>query len=544
MNAAYELVAELMLDERAPERSGLRLLTWAKTCGVSALLIPWRSWMSPVVLGALQAEARAQGLSWYVELRPGMDAAQPVVQGARGYFVRDPAAWDVTVLDGLTPDKPLLLLVEPGREATVEPWATRWGAERVTAICLNPGERLQPWLHMRQRVRRWGCAVGYSDLFPAPWRALNGALAQAAIVLKGLTLNRSMGGPEHQESLYPDEFAALVDVLREHASQVHELLHDEPPAPEPVASRLTAARLAHEESLVAARPLKQGSALRADDLRPAPGLRGLRAELAAQLVGRRLLFDRQPDEPLTFGVVEPWDATPERQPLEISVVIRTKNEAAWLRRTLAALCNQRRRPREIIIVDNESIDDTIALAVRFGCRVVTISGREFTFGRALNRGIEASVCNRVVCLSAHAIPVHDRWLEAYDVHEEEAFTAAIYGRQEPLPDTNDFDKRDLWTTFGAEARLQRGQDYFFHNANSLIRKDVWARIPFDETLRGVEDRDWAKKVLADGHRILYAPLASVHHYHGIHQGRNEARARRVAQVIELIQRRETADSLS
>ena len=544
MSATYELVAELMLDERAPERSGRRLLAWAKTCGVSALLIPWRPWATPAVLGMLHDEAHTQGLPWYVELRPGIDVRQPVVQRARGYFIRDPAACDSTVLDGLAPGKRLLVLIEPGREAVVETWVTRWGADRLTAICVNPGERLQPWLHMRQRVGRWGCAVGYSDLFPEPWKALNGALAHAAIVLKGLTLNRSMGGPEHQESLYPDEFAALVDLVREYVSHVNEVLHDAVPEPEPVASRLTAAKLAHEESLVAARLLKKGSVLHPDDFKPAPGLRGLRPELAAQLVGKRLLFERQPDEPLTFGVIEPWESTTEAKRLEIAVVIRAKNESVWLQRTLAALSHQRCGPKEIIVVDNESTDETVAVALRFGCRVLTIRDQEFTFGRALNRGIEASTCNRVISLSAHSVPVHDRWLEAYDVHEEEPFTAAMYGRQEPLPDTNDFDKRDLWTTFGAEARLQRGQDYFFHNANSLIRKDVWARIPFDEALRGVEDRDWAKKVLADGHRILYTPLASVHHYHGIHQGRNEARAKRVAQVIELIQQREPAESVS
>jgi hypothetical protein len=117
--------------------------------------------------------------------------------------------------------------------------------------------------------------------------------------------------------------------------------------------------------------------------------------------------------------------------------------------------------------------------------------------------------------------------------------AAVYGRQEPLPDSDDFDKRDLWTTFGVERRLQR-QDYFFHNANSMIRRSIWQRIPFDEGLNGVEDRDWAKKVLALGHEIVYEPLASVAHHHGIHQGRNVERCRRVVKVIEFIQKRNQA----
>ena len=148
----------------------------------------------------------------------------------------------------------------------------------------------------------------------------------------------------------------------------------------------------------------------------------------------------------------------------------------------------------------------------------------------------------MVSLSAHCIPLHDQWLSAFARECPSAFVAAVYGKQGPLPDTSDFDKRDLWTTFGAERRVQFGQDYFFHNANSMISKAAWERIRFDEGLSGLEDRDWAKKVLADGYQIIYAPLASVHHYHGIHHGRNEDRVKRVVRVIELIQQREPAEA--
>jgi len=252
-----------------------------------------------------------------------------------------------------------------------------------------------------------------------------------------------------------------------------------------------------------------------------------------------MLYDCQPGEPITFGMIDPLRMSTRGTPLELSVVIRAKNEGHWLRRSLSALIHQQHPPKEIIVVDNDSSDDTVAIASSFGCRVLTIHDDEFSFGRALNRGIAATETEWVISLSAHGIPLHDRWLSAFAVERAQSFTAAVYGRQEPLPDSSDFDKRDLWTTFGQERRVQYyAQDYFFHNANSMIRKSVWERMPFDEGLKGLEDRDWAKKVLAVGRQIVYTPLASVHHYHGIHQGRNEARARRVVKVIELIQQRE------
>jgi hypothetical protein len=80
----------------------------------------------------------------------------------------------------------------------------------------------------------------------------------------------------------------------------------------------------------------------------------------------------------------------------------------------------------------------------------------------------------------------------------------------------------------------QSRDYFFHNANSMIRRSVWTNVPFDEQINGVEDRDWARKVLARRHRIAYEPLAAVFHHHGIHQGLNPDRAERVVRVIQMI----------
>lgn len=220
----------------------------------------------------------------------------------------------------------------------------------------------------------------------------------------------------------------------------------------------------------------------------------------------------------------------------ISVVIRSKNEGAWLKRCLTAVFHQDHADLEVILVDNESTDETVKVAQEFGCRVLSIRDGEFSYGRALNRGIEQAKGELVVCLSAHCIPVHNRWLEALSAPLEQDKVAAVYGRQEPFPDSHDFDKRDLWTTFGIERRIQR-KEIFFHNANSILRKSVWEKRPFDESLSGVEDRDWAKRVISQGHWIVYEPLAGVYHFHGIHQGRDEERAQRVVRVIELIHRR-------
>jgi len=216
----------------------------------------------------------------------------------------------------------------------------------------------------------------------------------------------------------------------------------------------------------------------------------------------------------------------------VSVAIRTKNEEDWIGTCLFAVANQSLVDFEIILVDNESTDPTLKIARSFDVKVVTIPAQGFSYGRAINLGIEAASGRYVTILSGHCIPRDNYWLGKLLANFQDPAVAGVYGRQEPMPDTNDFDKRDLWTTFGVERRVQH-KDYFFHNANSMIRRTVWENHPFDEKLDGLEDRIWAKRVLAEGYVIVYEPFASVYHHHGIHQGRDEKRAERVVKVIEM-----------
>lgn len=220
----------------------------------------------------------------------------------------------------------------------------------------------------------------------------------------------------------------------------------------------------------------------------------------------------------------------------LSVVIRSKNEEAWIGRCLTGIRNQSISGIETILVDNKSQDNTARLAREFGARVVTISDADFTYGRALNIGIDLCAHDTVILLSAHCIPVNELWAEYLSVHfvgEDSALVCGVYGKQEPLPETGHSDRRDLWTTFRDDRVFQR-RDYFFHNANSAIRRSIWRNHPFDEKIRGVEDRAWARRMTNIGYKIIYEPHASVYHHHGIHQGQDERRARRVAEVIEYI----------
>jgi len=215
----------------------------------------------------------------------------------------------------------------------------------------------------------------------------------------------------------------------------------------------------------------------------------------------------------------------------ISVIIRSKNEEEWIRQCLYAVSKQDFVDFEIILVDNESTDKTLEIAKEFNCKIIKISNKEFSYGRALNQGIQASKGEYLAFLSAHCIPKNTNWLFRLLTNFEDPKVAGVYGRQEPMAHSDPRDKRDLWNTFGLE-RKEQTTDPFFHNANAKIRRSVWKKIPFDEKISGVEDRLWAKKVLEQGYKIIYEPSASVYHPHGINQAGDVKRCDRVVRVIE------------
>ena len=166
----------------------------------------------------------------------------------------------------------------------------------------------------------------------------------------------------------------------------------------------------------------------------------------------------------------------------ISIIIRSKNEERWIGSCLKAVSRQTHTDHEVILVDNNSTDKTVAKALQYGVTLVRID--EFRPGAAINRGIEASRGDIIVCLSGHCIPVDEHWLANLVAGLDDEAVAGVYGRQEPLAFTPDLDKRDLLITFGLDPRVQV-KDSFFHNANSAFRRSTWQNFPFDEEVTNI-----------------------------------------------------------
>src|SRR2546430_1178125 len=73
--------------------------------------------------------------------------------------------------------------------------------------------------------------------------------------------------------------------------------------------------------------------------------------------------------------------------------------------------NTPRRPSvEVIIVDSGSTDATLDIAREFPTQIIEIPPASFSYGRALNLGVQAASGDYVISLSAHSLPASPYWL--------------------------------------------------------------------------------------------------------------------------------------
>ena len=193
---------------------------------------------------------------------------------------------------------------------------------------------------------------------------------------------------------------------------------------------------------------------------------------------------------------------------QLSVVIRCRNEAQGLRNVFAALRAQRCEfAWEVVLVDNESEDDTRELAEAFGARIVTITRQEFTYGRAINRGIAAAHGELVLLLSAHALPLGSNFLAAAAApfHEPQVAAARCLLVTKPRQLENWHQPYDLhYATVAEQQQAEAGSEWVSQYPAAsccVLRKSVWEATPFDETLEANEDKQWATRVLARGYKI-------------------------------------------
>ena len=196
----------------------------------------------------------------------------------------------------------------------------------------------------------------------------------------------------------------------------------------------------------------------------------------------------------------------------VSVLVRCRNDAAFLVRTLDAIAAQECPfAHEVLVCDDCSTDGTDALLrARPEVRLVPRPAGAYRPGRTLNALVRAARGEIVVFNNADAVPLDCHWLANLVAPLADGSADATFANQQPRPDAMPLVRKDSERAFG-DGSVSAQWPRFFSLASSAAWRDDLLGHPFDEDLLYSEDVEWANR-RADFRR-RYVPTARVEHSH-------------------------------
>lgn len=177
--------------------------------------------------------------------------------------------------------------------------------------------------------------------------------------------------------------------------------------------------------------------------------------------------------------------------------------------------------KEIVVVDSQSLDNTIDIARNYRARIVKINAQEFTHGRARNMGASVSKGNYLVFCNQDAVPANANWLQNLILPLYRKSIAGSYSRQIAPAGVPRSESLFLQRYYPRESRINtqytlsnRPEDFvLFSTVSAALRRDMWDKFKFNEKIIMSEDQEIAYRILLSGYRIAYASESVVLHGH-------------------------------
>jgi glycosyltransferase involved in cell wall biosynthesis len=189
--------------------------------------------------------------------------------------------------------------------------------------------------------------------------------------------------------------------------------------------------------------------------------------------------------------------------MNLSIVIPVYNEAEHLGACLEAIAAQSIVPYEVIVVDNNSTDTTVAIAERYPF-VTILRERRQGVVYARDRGFDAARGQIIGRLDADSVIAPDWVATAQQLFDENPALTAVTGkiRYYGLAFSSQLDSIDL----RIRRRLARllGKEVALQGANMALRRDAWQQVRPSLCHKSGMHEDFDLAVHLAGHGFMVA----------------------------------------
>jgi glycosyltransferase involved in cell wall biosynthesis len=203
----------------------------------------------------------------------------------------------------------------------------------------------------------------------------------------------------------------------------------------------------------------------------------------------------------------------------ISILIPAFNAQDWIAQTLQSAITQTWERKEIIVVDDGSTDQTLAVARTFASKgVIVVSMDHQGAAAARNKALSLSHGDYIQWLDADDLLAPDKiakQLEKSDLAGNKwTLLSSAWGSFMYRPDKADFTQTSLWCNLSPLEWLIRKMEQNFHMQTStwlVTRALTEAAGPWDTRLSTDDDGEYFCRVLLKSEGVRFVPEAKVYY---------------------------------
>jgi hypothetical protein len=204
---------------------------------------------------------------------------------------------------------------------------------------------------------------------------------------------------------------------------------------------------------------------------------------------------------------------PDESQLPITVIIPTWNRSVRLTPTMASIAAQRRRPAEVIVVDDASTDDTADVAAALGARVIR-HDRNRGIAAARNSGVRAAAHPWVALLDHDDEWLPDHLIALWEHRGSHALVAnsALACGDQPAQDR-------FWGAASRHPIVVRSPGELLWPSNpipasaAMVRRDAVVAVGGFRPPDGVDDLDLWVRIVERGDALISPTVGLIYHVH-------------------------------